>query len=261
VLVLLPPSEGKARGGDGPPVEIANLSWPELTPTRIRVARTLVNVCQGNAARARDRLGLSLALDDDRAANAELLESPTMGAGERYCGVLHDALGYPTLSKTAQRRADHAVVVLSGLWGITRPTDLLPAYRIGIATQLPRLGTLPALWRKPLHGVLDGLVAAEGAIDLRSTGYSQMYRPSPAAAPHLIDVRITGPDGKRAAASYQSKVAKGLLVREMLRNGEPSVEALLAAAEAIGVGGSVESTGVLVRLPAGWGLVGNAANS
>jgi uncharacterized protein len=261
VLVLLPPSEGKARGGDGPPVDIANLSWPELTATRTRVARALVSVCQGNAARARARLGLSAALDDDRAANAELLESPTMAAGERYCGVLHDALGYPTLSTSAQRRADRSVVVLSGLWGITRPPDLLPAYRIGIATQLPRLGTLPALWRKPLHGVLDGLVVTEGAIDLRSSGYSQMYRPSPAAAAQLIDVRITGPDGKRAAASYQSKVAKGRLVREMLRKGDPSIEALRAAAETIGVLGSVEPTGVLVRLPAGWGLVGTAANS
>jgi hypothetical protein len=88
-----------------------------------------------------------------------------------------------------------------------------------------------------------------------------MYRPSPAASAQLIDVRITGPDGKRAAASYQSKVAKGRLVGEMLRKGDPSIEALLAATETIGVLGSVEPTGVLVRLPAGWGLVGAATNS
>lgn len=255
MLVLLPPSEGKARGGDGPPVDIAALSWPELTATRVRVARALVAVCRGDAARARARLGLSLALDEDRAANAELLESPTMPAGERYCGVLHDALGYPTLSAAAKTRADNAVVVLSGLWGVTRPTDQLPAYRIGIATQLPRLGTLPSLWRKPLHLALDDLVATESAIDLRSTGYSQMYRPSPAAAPQLIDVRITGPDGKRAAASYQSKVAKGRLVREMLRKGAPSTDGLLAAAEGIGVVAANERKGIVVRLPAGWGLV------
>jgi cytoplasmic iron level regulating protein YaaA (DUF328/UPF0246 family) len=255
VLVLLPPSEGKLRGGEGPPVDIAALSWPELTATRTRVARALVAVCQGNPARARARLGLSLALDDDRAANAELMTSPTMPAGERYCGVLHDALGYPSLSATAQRRADHTVVVLSGLWGVTRPTDLLPAYRIGIATQLPRLGTLPTLWRKPLQHALDELVAAEGAIDLRSSGYSQMYRPSPAAAPHLVDVTITGPDGERAAASYQSKVAKGRLARQMLRNGTPNVDRLLAAASEIGVSAAAEPAGIVVRLPAGWGLV------
>jgi uncharacterized protein len=261
VLVLLPPSEGKIRGGDGPPVDLATLSWPELTPIRSRVARTLVSVCQGNPARARARLGLSLALDDDRAANAELLASPTMPAGHRYCGVLHDALGYPTIPATARRRADQAVVVLSGLWGAIRPTDLLPAYRIGIATQLPRLGPLPSVWRKPLHLALDDLVVAEGAIDLRSTGYTQMYRPSPAAAPHLIDVKVTGPDGKRAAASYQSKVAKGRLVREMLRSAAPSVDGLLAAAAEIGVVADATETTVVVQLPAGWGLVGRPPTS
>jgi cytoplasmic iron level regulating protein YaaA (DUF328/UPF0246 family) len=255
VLVLLPPSEGKAGGGSGPALDLGQLSWPALTATRARVARTLVAVCQGNPARARERLGLSLALDDDRAANAELLSSATMPAGERYCGVLHDALGYPTLPASAKRRADASVVVLSGLWGATRPLDLLPAYRIGIATQLPRIGPLPTLWRKPLHAALDDLVAQEGAIDLRSSGYSQMYRPSAAAAPAVIDVKITGPDGKRAAASYQSKVATGRLVREMLRAGQPSVDALVRAADDIGVLASIEPTGVLVRLPAGWGLV------
>jgi cytoplasmic iron level regulating protein YaaA (DUF328/UPF0246 family) len=217
VLVLLPPSEGKASGGIGPAVDLGALSWPALTPTRTRVARALVAVCRGNPVRARARLGLSEALDADRAANAVLLASPTMPAGHRYCGVLHDALGYPTLPAAARRRADTTVVVLSGLWGATRPSDLLPEYRIGIATQLPRLPTLPALWRGPLHEVLDDLVVEAGALDLRSSGYSQMYRPSPDAGGRLVEVKITGPDGRRAAASYQSKVAKGRLVREMLR--------------------------------------------
>jgi cytoplasmic iron level regulating protein YaaA (DUF328/UPF0246 family) len=200
---------------------------------------------------------LSLALDDDRAANAELLTSPTMPAGHRYAGILHDALGYPSLPATAKARADAAVVVLSGLWGITRPTDLLPAYRIGIATTLPRIGTLPTLWRPPLRRALDDQIATEGAIDLRSSGYSQMYRASLAAAPQLIEVKITGPDGKRAAASYQSKVAKGRLVREMLRKGMPTIDRLLAAAETIGVAADTDQGGVVVRLPPGWGLIGN----
>jgi len=256
VLILLPPSEGKARGGDGPPVDVAALSWPALTATRERVARALVATCQGNPKLARKRLGLSEALDDDRAANAELMTSPTMPAGHRYIGVLHDALGYPSLPTAARRRADASLVVFSGLWGATRPTDQLPAYRIGIGTQLPRIGPLPTLWRKPLTAALDDLVAAQGAIDLRSSGYSMMYRPSPEASSGVIDVRITGPDGKRAAASYQSKVAKGRLAREMLIAGSPTLERLRTAATKIGVDIAGDESGVVVSLPAGWGLVG-----
>lgn len=262
MLVLLPPSEGKRRGGDGPPVDLADLSWPELTATRARLVKTLVAMCRSDPARARERLGLSEALDEDRAANAELLDSPTMPAGKRYSGTLHDALGYPTLPAAARRRANSWLVVFSGLWGTTRPTDLLPAYRLGIASRLPRLGTIPAMWQAPLR-VLDHLIVADGALDLRSTGYTAMYRPSGAARSRLVEVAITGPDGRRAAASYQSKVAKGRLTREMLRAGRPGVGLLLDAAARIGVDATrhdrIDGRGerVVVRLPTGWGLVGS----
>jgi uncharacterized protein len=256
VLILLPPSEGKSIGGDGPPVDVAALSWPELADTRLRVARMLVTMCQGNPARARERLGLSLALDPDRAANAELLASPTTPAGLRYSGVLHQALGYPTLSARGRKRADASVVVFSGLWGATRPTDLIPAYRLGIGSTLPRLRPLPTLWRQPLGGALDDEIRAFGALDLRSSGYSQMYRPTPAAAPGLMPVVVTGPDGTRKAASHQAKLAKGRLVRALLMLGSADLDGVPAAAERIGVEADVADARIVLRLPAGWGLVG-----
>jgi cytoplasmic iron level regulating protein YaaA (DUF328/UPF0246 family) len=254
VLILLPPSEGKAPGGSGPAVDLGALSWPELAAPRSRVLTALVKVCNGNAARARSLLGLSEALDEDRAANAIADLAPTMPAGERYTGVLHDALGYPTLKAAARRRADASVVVFSGLWGATRPTDLLPAYRIGIATKLPRVGPLPTYWRTPLLHALDDQIADEGALDLRSSGYALMYHPSRAADGKVVSVTVTGPDGKRAAASYQSKVAKGRLVRALLEQGKVSAEAAATAAESIGLAADQRDGGLVVKASTGWGL-------
>jgi cytoplasmic iron level regulating protein YaaA (DUF328/UPF0246 family) len=255
VLILLPPSEGKTRGGDGPPVDLATLSWPDLDRARRRVATALVSVCRRSPKKAREYLGLSEALDDDRIANAELLESPTMPAGRRYSGILHDALDYPTLPAAARRRADASLVVFSGLWGAVRPTDSLPAYRIGINTKLPRIGPLPSYWRDPLGAALEDAIASMGALDFRSSGYSQMYRPSRDAAAALVPVAITGPDGTKAASSYQSKVAKGRLVRELLRAGAPSPEEVIAAAETIGLTAAADRSGLTVRVPASWGLI------
>jgi cytoplasmic iron level regulating protein YaaA (DUF328/UPF0246 family) len=42
VLVLLPPSETKASGGDGPPLALDKLSHPELTPVRRKLIDELV---------------------------------------------------------------------------------------------------------------------------------------------------------------------------------------------------------------------------
>jgi hypothetical protein len=251
VLILLPPSEGKAPGGEGGAVALDGLSWPELTAARRKVAAALVSICQRSPKRARDLLGLSEALDPDRLANAELEHSPTMPAGHRYAGVLHDALGYPTLSAAARRRADSSVVVLSGLWGAVRPTDQLPAYRIGINTNLPRIGPLPTYWRTPLHAALADPVAELGAIDLRSSGYTQMLR-VPAG---LHPIAISNADGTKSASSYQSKVAKGRLVRELIRTGTPSLDRLPAAAAAIGLSAGDGPKGITVRVPDGWGLI------
>ncbi|HVV76953.1 MAG TPA: peroxide stress protein YaaA [Mycobacteriales bacterium] len=255
MLILLPPSESKAPGGRGPAVDVDALSWPELAPCRRRVLNALVTICDRHPAKARALLGLSEALDGDRHANAVADVSPTLPAGLRYTGVLHDALGYPTLSAAARRRADASVIVLSGLWGAVRPTDELPAYRIGIGTKLPRVGPLPAYWRAALSDALDAEVAQRGALDLRSSGYSQMYRPSRDAEVNLHRVAIMGPDGKRAATSYQSKVAKGRLVRALLKSSNPGPEDIAQAAESIGLIAETRASGLVLRTPVGWGLV------
>jgi cytoplasmic iron level regulating protein YaaA (DUF328/UPF0246 family) len=239
-------------------VDLSDLSWPQLTAARQRVLTALVSLCRRSPAKARTLLGLSDALDSDRAANAAADTSPTMPAGHRYTGVLHDALGYPTLPAVARRRADSSLVVLSGLWGAVRPVDQLPAYRIGIGTNLPKIGPLPTYWRGALYDALDAEIAESGALDLRSSGYSLMYKPSPEAAANIVTAAITGPDGKRAASSYQSKVAKGRLVRALLQLPKPKITDIAKAGEAIGLKVADRATGLVLKVPDGWGLVANS---
>jgi cytoplasmic iron level regulating protein YaaA (DUF328/UPF0246 family) len=145
--------------------------------------------------------------------------------------------------------------VFSGLWGAVRPVDQLPAYRIGIGTNLPRIGPLPTYWRGALYDALDAEVAESGALDLRSSGYALMYKPSPEAARNVVIAAITGPDGKRSASSYQSKVAKGRLVRALLQLPKPKAADIATAAESIGLTAAEGANGLVLRAPAGWGLI------
>ena len=43
------------------------------------------------------------------------------------------------------------VLIASALWGFVRPTDRIPAYRLSMGATLPRIPSLPALWRDPLR--------------------------------------------------------------------------------------------------------------
>jgi hypothetical protein len=56
VLVLLPPSETKAPEGDGPPLALDGLSYPELTPVRRKLIDELVTLA-GDAPAGLTALG------------------------------------------------------------------------------------------------------------------------------------------------------------------------------------------------------------
>ncbi|MCW3040500.1 MAG: UPF0246-like protein, partial [Solirubrobacterales bacterium] len=111
LLIALPPSEGKAAGGDGPPLDLAGLSHAEgLTRPRERVLTELVKLCAGAEAgrrltRARTVLGLSEGLAGEVAVDAALPGAPTLPAAARYTGVLFDHLALPTLPAAARARA------------------------------------------------------------------------------------------------------------------------------------------------------------
>lgn len=73
MLVLLPPSEGKAPSAGGAPLKLEGLSLPALTGAREAVIAELVELCAGDEDKAREVLGLSEGLRGEVAKNAELL--------------------------------------------------------------------------------------------------------------------------------------------------------------------------------------------
>ena len=87
MLVLLPPSETKHPGGDGPPLALGTLSFPELDPLRKELLDELVELAADVLA-SRAALGLSPRQDGEIGRNAELWTSATAPALHRYTGVL-----------------------------------------------------------------------------------------------------------------------------------------------------------------------------
>lgn len=81
MLVLLPPSEGKAAGGSGAPLKPETLSLPGLAAARAAVLEELVELCMGDELEAREVLGLSEGLRGEVAKNAELLNAVARPAG------------------------------------------------------------------------------------------------------------------------------------------------------------------------------------
>ena len=92
-------------------------------------------------------LGLGATQRDLVALDARLRTSATARAERIYTGVLYDALGLGTLSPAARRRATSRVAIVSSLFGLLRPSDRIPSYRLSGDTSLPGLGPVAGVWR------------------------------------------------------------------------------------------------------------------
>lgn len=209
MIVLLPPSETKQDGGDGPALRLDALSSPELTPLRRTLVDELVELASDVAA-SRRALGLSATQDAEVQRNAALLSSPTLPAITRYTGVLYDALDVGSLRGAEAARASARLAVGSALFGLLRADDLVPAYRLSASSKLPGRPTLAARWRPILEPALADLANAELVVDLRSGSYAGLGKVPGAVR---VDVLAEHPDGRRTVVTHFNKAHKGRLAR------------------------------------------------
>ncbi|MGI9116224.1 MAG: YaaA family protein [Gaiellales bacterium] len=120
MLILLPPSEGKAEPVSGRPLDLARLSFPSLTPERERLLTPVL-----------------------RAA-------PALSARRIYTGVLFAALDLPSLPAAAQRR----IVIISAQYGAVRPADRIASYKRPIDARRWRPLLEPELARAAGRGAI-----------------------------------------------------------------------------------------------------------
>jgi len=228
VLILLPPSEGKTAPRRGLPLDLDALSHPSLGDVRRRVMAALVATSEREDAAA--LLGIGDARSDLVERNRRLLTAPTARADRVYTGVLYDALGFADLSPAARRRAATRLAVTSSLFGLVRPTDRIPAYRLSGDTTLPGLGPVAAAWRDVLGAAATESLGRGLLVDLRSGTYAAFWRPTPDLARRVARVRVLHESGGvRTVVSHFNKATKGRIVWALLEDGrDPRTPAALA---------------------------------
>ncbi len=220
VLILLPPSEGKAAPRRGKPLDLAALSSPTLTTTRTTLLDALVVLCRDDPDRAADVLGLGPGQRDLVQRNAELEAAPTARADAIYIGVLYDALDVATLSPAARRRATSRLAVTSSLFGLVRPGDRIPAYRLSGDATLPGVGSVAGAWREVLGEAITDAMRQGLLVDLRSGTYAAFWRPTPEVSRRVATVRVLHESGgRRTVVSHFNKATKGRIVRALLEDG------------------------------------------
>lgn len=216
MIVLLPPSEGKAAGGRGRwSPDSGAFAW--LAPSRTAVADAV-------AAALDDRKRL-FGTDGplaDRAVEAACAladgTAPALPAWKRFTGVVWEHLDPASLPPAARRR----VVVPSAQLGLVRGDDPTPDFRLKFAVSLPGLGRLDRWWRPQLTELLAGTRGP--VVDLLPNEHAAAV--DLGALPRrrrVLRVEFTDAAG-RGAAGHAAKAVKGVLARTILLHGIDAVD-------------------------------------
>lgn len=234
MLILLPPSDGKAMPAEGDPVELDSLAFAaELGECRAVLLDALERLTKVSSKKAVEMLGISRGQAEEVAIDAGLRAAPAAAAAEVYTGVLYERLGLPALPVRARRR----VLIASALWGVVRPDDRIPYYRFSSKARLKKIGPPSGFWRDALAEAMPdepgGLV-----VDMRSGGYAAAWKPKRAT---LLAVRaFSESGGERKVVSHMAKAVRGDVARALLLAKQPPTGPRAAAAIAREAGFEVE---------------------
>lgn len=146
-----------------------------------------------------------------------------------FDGEVYTGLDAYTLTEEQLQRAQEQLRILSGLYGLLKPLDMMQPYRLEMGTKLP-VGSakdLYAFWKSKLTKTLNAsMEEGELLLNLASTEYFSALDAKQLKA-HIITPEFKDyKDGKLKMISFFAKKARGLMVRYVLDTQAQTVEAL-----------------------------------
>lgn len=187
-----------------------------------------------------DQVGKLMGISDDLAAlNAERFRefaTPFEPGRERpavlaFAGDVYTGMQASTFGERDFTEAQKTIRILSGLYGLLRPLDLIAPYRLEMGTKLgnPAGSTLYAYWQERVTALLaDDLAASPGSpvlVNLASAEYFGVVDAKAIGAkvvsPRFLDAPPSAPDDLKVIA-FHAKKARGAMaawiVRERIRS-------------------------------------------
>ena len=139
-----------------------------------------------------------------------------------YTGDVYGGLDAASFTSDDLQYANKHLRIISGLYGLLRPSDLIMAYRLEIAypKEIKEIGKLYNLWKPLVTKQIDNeLKSADHQIifDLTSTEYKKALDFKVLAACKVVEFDFFElKNGKKVFASFNAKRARGLMAKYLI---------------------------------------------
>jgi cytoplasmic iron level regulating protein YaaA (DUF328/UPF0246 family) len=148
-----------------------------------------------------------------------------------FNGDVYEGLDAPSLTARQLDYAQSHVRILSGLYGVLRPLDLMQPYRLEMGTKLanPRGKDLYGFWGEQVTEALNEVLASQKSkelVNLASEEYFKVVKPKALNAPVISPVFEDWKNGKYKVISFYAKRARGLMARYAAVNNIKQAEKL-----------------------------------
>lgn len=159
----------------------------------------------------------------------EMTENNARQAVFAFSGEVYVGLDAYSLIPSQIDAMQEKLRILSGLYGILKPLDLIQPYRLEMGTKLP-IGTKKNLyeyWKTTLTKALNSeLEKDELLINLASTEYFSALDAKKLMVPFITPEFKDYKDGKLKMISFFAKKARGLMVRYILDTNASTIDDL-----------------------------------
>ncbi|MBT5659585.1 MAG: peroxide stress protein YaaA [Rhodospirillaceae bacterium] len=152
-------------------------------------------------------------------------------AGFAFSGDTYKGLDFPSLAKDDMEFAQKHLRILSGLYGLLRPLDLIQPYRLEMGSRFsnPRGENLYDFWRSDITAAVNKAAAKHSdktVINLASQEYISSLDKKSLNGPFLTPVFKEIKNGKARIIGLMAKRARGMMARYIIEKRLEKPEAL-----------------------------------
>ena len=220
MIVLLSP----AKTLDFSPADVADVTQPRLLEQTAQLAATLR---KKSPKKLQELMSISSQLAEQNAARFQAFDEPDSLASAKpallaFRGDVYRGLDVDTFEPGDLAYAQDHVRVLSGMYGLLRPTDLIQPYRLEMGTQLKvgRKKNLYEFWGDRITELLRADIESTGAqfvLNAASKEYMGSVDTAKLGVPVIEADFRERRGGKLKFITFNAKVARGKLAQLVVR--------------------------------------------